>query len=47
LAPHYLELELTESVLMEDAASTSAMLGALKAEGYSWRSMILAPAFQV
>ena len=33
LEPRYLELELTESVLMEDATSTDAMLGALKAMG--------------
>jgi diguanylate cyclase (GGDEF)-like protein/PAS domain S-box-containing protein len=33
LEPCYLELELTESVLMEDAESTAAMLGALKAMG--------------
>ena len=33
LEPGYLELELTESVLMEDAESTGAMLGALKAMG--------------
>jgi len=33
LEPRYLELELTESVLMEDAEATGAMLGALKAMG--------------
>jgi diguanylate cyclase (GGDEF)-like protein/PAS domain S-box-containing protein len=43
LEPRYLELELTESVLMEDAEATGAMLGALKAMGCSWRSMTLAP----
>ena len=33
LAPHYLELELTESVLMQDADSTACVLKALKAIG--------------
>jgi EAL domain-containing protein (putative c-di-GMP-specific phosphodiesterase class I) len=33
LEPRYLELELTESVLMQDAASTGAMIEALKAMG--------------
>ncbi len=33
LAPRYLELELTESVLMHDAASTACVLKALKAMG--------------
>jgi len=33
LAPHYLELELTESVLMHDATSTASVLKMLKAMG--------------
>lgn len=33
LAPHYLELELTESILMHDAESSASVLGALKAMG--------------
>jgi EAL domain-containing protein (putative c-di-GMP-specific phosphodiesterase class I) len=33
LAPHYLELELTESILMHDAKSSAAVLQALKAMG--------------
>ncbi|MEO5573306.1 MAG: EAL domain-containing protein [Gammaproteobacteria bacterium] len=33
LAPHYLELELTESVLMQDADSAASVLKALKAIG--------------
>ncbi|MES2000392.1 MAG: EAL domain-containing protein [Pseudomonadota bacterium] len=33
LAPHYLELELTESVLMHDATTTIAVLNGLKALG--------------
>lgn len=33
LAPHYLELELTESVLMHDAEATASVLNALKALG--------------
>jgi EAL domain-containing protein (putative c-di-GMP-specific phosphodiesterase class I) len=33
LAPHYLELELTESILMHDVESSTSMLEALKAMG--------------
>jgi diguanylate cyclase len=33
LDPHYLELELTESVLMQHAESSASMLGALKSIG--------------
>jgi len=33
LAPHYLELELTESILMHDAESSASVLEALKAMG--------------
>ena len=33
LAPHYLELELTESILMQDAESSASALEALKAMG--------------
>ena len=33
LAPHYLELEITESILMHDAESTAALLEAIKAMG--------------
>jgi EAL domain-containing protein (putative c-di-GMP-specific phosphodiesterase class I) len=36
LAARYLELELTEGVLMEDAASTVSTLQELKTMGYSW-----------
>ncbi len=44
LNPRYLELELTESVLMQDAGATALALIALKALGCGWQSMTSAPA---
>ena len=44
LAPEYLELELTEGTLMEDAESTLNTLRPCVAPGSAWRSTISAPA---
>jgi EAL domain-containing protein (putative c-di-GMP-specific phosphodiesterase class I) len=44
LSPHQLELELTERVLIEDAANVQAVLAQLRALGVAFRWMISAPA---
>ena len=38
LAPHYLELELTETFLMQDSSSTAVVLRALKELGVQSRA---------
>jgi diguanylate cyclase (GGDEF)-like protein len=47
LNPHLLSLEMTETLLMQHAESTLAVLRALKAMGLGWRWMISAPGIRV
>lgn len=43
LAPRYLEMEVTEGILMHDAAASASLLAALKDMGIGWPSTTLAP----